>query len=181
MSDVIHLDQFRRGTAREHTPTQTRVIRAMERMPQADRQAFAEHVEALHPILAARPERDRRKKLWRKAETLYRFYDRLCDLAGDAGRAFDDYELQEAKPLAHYHHIDHWLPLTDRRREAAQNLLLTPAPSMADLTVKRRMRSQAHHGVDRATALKIDALIEADEAWLLANAGHRSKRKTTQP
>jgi hypothetical protein len=177
MSDVIHLDHFRRGSAREHTPSQTRVIRAMEGMSQGDRQAFAEHVEKLHPVLAARPERERRKKLWRKAETLYRFYDGLCDLAGDAGRAFEDYGLHEAKPLAHYHDMDHWLPLTDRRRDAAQNLLLTPAPSMADLNVKRRMRSQSHHGVDHALAAKIDTLIAADDAWLLANAGHRSRRR----
>jgi hypothetical protein len=160
MSDIIHLDHFR-GSARITT------------RPALVKRAEPDH----HPVLAARPERKRRKALWRKAEFLYRFYDGLTDIAFVAAHAYKDYGCQEAKPISHYEDMEHWHALVDKRRSAAKQLMLTPAPTMADLNLKRRMRSQAHHGIVEAACAEIDALIKADEAWLLANAGHRTQRR----
>jgi hypothetical protein len=179
MSMSAEIIEFR-ASDRTYPPSQTRVIRAMEGMPYAVRAAFAGQVAALHhhhPVLAARPERERRRKLWLKAENLYRFYDGLREIAMVADRAFEEYGCEEAKSLAPYAQTENWHRLIGRWRAAARLLMLTPAPCMAELSVKRRMRSQLHDGIDNATAEKIDALIDADKAWLLANAVHRSKRR----
>jgi hypothetical protein len=135
--------------------------------------AVATRYREKHPVLAARPERDRRKKMWRQAEAVYRFYDALCAIAKPANVAHNECGLMEAKAFAHYR--EDLVRLYEERRKAARQLLLTPVPSMIDFKTKRQMRWKVQ--LDTDIAGKIDALLDADEAWLLAHAGHRTKRR----
>lgn len=163
MSEVVQLDCFRK-----HRDDAPRSVIIAHSAPEA---------VAIKPRVYKTPDREKRKEMWREAEMLHRFYSGLADLAFAAQHAFEDYQCRDARPLAHYGQMEHWHPLVDKRQEATQRLMLTPAPTMADLNVKRRLRSQHHHGVDKATGAKIDALIEADQVWLIANAGHRARRR----
>jgi len=52
--------------------------------------------------------------------------------------------------------MENWLPLVDKRREKASQLMLTPSPGMVELNLIRRMRSRGGYGIDHATAAKIE-------------------------
>ena len=61
------------------------------------------------------------------------------------------------------------LALLDRLRAAALDLLLTPAPTVADLNRKKTMRRSRFYTAD-ANEHRIDAAIAKDEEWLRENA-----------
>jgi hypothetical protein len=123
MSEVLHLDHFRKRVQLHHPdPAVSRVIVAMQDMSEAEQKAFADRVVAVKPRVYKTPDREKRKEMWRKAEMLHRFYDGLVHLTFAAQHAFEDYGCQEAKPLAHYGQMEHWHLLVDKRSAVARQL-----------------------------------------------------------
>lgn len=119
------------------------------------------------------PERAQRYKAWQRAETIYEFYDRLGDFASVAVVAFERAGLKEAGPFAHLGEMEHWHILIDKRRAARAALMLTPAPTAAALNRKKAMRASPQFAYCPIDANDADASIDADAAWLKANARKR--------
>jgi hypothetical protein len=152
----------------------SRIIVAMENMAEPEQKAFADYVDRIKPRIYKSPDREKRKELWRKAETVLQFYERFCDIAHPGYRAFE-YGVEDAAPFAQFENLDCWLDLCSKKQAAIGLLLLTPAPTVAALNRKKALRSSPrmyHVKVDLAA---VDRLIGEDEAWLRANRpGRRS-------
>jgi hypothetical protein len=118
-------------------------------------------------------ERERRREVWREAESRMRFWYALRGLGHAASYALKSANLAAAKPYAD---LDKGFELLDRCRAAELELLLTPAPTVATLIEKKRMRaSNWHRSTANSHGQAIDAIIARDEAWLKANAPVRRK------
>ncbi len=79
---------------------------------------------------------------------------------------------REAEPFAYLSEIRR--PLIDRARAAGNQLLLTPAPTVAALNRKKAMlASRRGVPIDEMTRTEAQKLIAADEAWLKKAAPKR--------
>lgn len=160
--------------------TTTAFVAGVTRLPSPDRERLgreimrrvdeAQHLAALAGGVSADISlnehlRDLRKEPWRRAEAKAKFLDALLDVH-DAARYAHDLGLACVSDISVQAEDERWR-LVQSCRQARIEQLLTPAPTVGDLTWKRRKAaSLSPYDWVGATPEQVEKALAADETFL---------------